>query len=59
MTNREKYEAVIEGLGELLKEKNEKIGLLEWQLEEAKKELKAAEKYAEAKDRRNRTLEIR
>ena len=50
MTNKEKFAEVIEALGELIAEKNQKISLLEWQLEEANKKIKEAEACVIKKD---------
>ena len=44
MTNEQKYSAVLEGLGELLQSKNTTISCQQWQIDQLKEKLEAAEK---------------
>lgn len=54
MTN-EQYETLLGELANVLKEKDQKIKLQDWQIEDLKKRLEKAEAYLPTK----RTLEIR
>ncbi|MGN0804388.1 MAG: hypothetical protein ACI4MS_03290 [Candidatus Coproplasma sp.] len=53
MTEKEKYEVLLGELAEKLKEKNDKISLQNWQIEDLKKKL------ADALPPKKPTLEIR
>lgn len=59
MTDKEKYEVLLGELAEKLKEKNDTISLLNWQIADLKKKLAEAEYFLDPTPEKAKKLEIR